>query len=700
MLGQATPRPARRSRGRRAQVHQRSLPFGSRARTVLQRIARFLALPFKNSDTETDLAAMLQAALPAVSTKLIVLDEVQMLANVASISRPAVNNLKDLTNYFEGTIVYSGLDLKDSELLQNDEGLQLKRRVFNVEVIDFTGKMTNKKTDEWAKIVAGFAAELPLYATSAELLGAEANWLHWFTGGNIGTLKAVLLDAAASLILEDKPGQETIAQGLLELSVRDYATETGKTNAAPSAPCRERPTGEDWAMPETEQTPTLPAALRIKAWPGETVYSFASRLERKLKATKRVINHLAYCDATRVLGKNATPRQTAERMISICEAMCVLPPGTLARVAPVNNRPFSSHLCSECVGGIAVEHEWNGGRYTCERHRRWIAPGPSPKKPSAIEPHSPGDYALTQLSQPVVDADLRIAELLAEGRISVALIDEVVRRIDSARGQEHWGIPRPCDLPVAAAALAALTDPDIHSIVLDETLSFAERYARLWTVLVDSGAALSPGLCDRLWLLLRQTIAWTRTTFFNEAPVDGFEPIIVPEPSLRLPLARYPLEPFRRSMACLRTAGTNADEWWQDRYMVVQSSPVEAPLLMCDNGHVQRTLKHHARRIEGEDFRCSICTGQRVVAGLNSLADLMSKIAADCDQAANGDLTPFMVTPGANVKVGWIDDNGHHYDAWIPNRTLQGTGCPFCAAKAVLAGLNDLTTTHPQLAAL
>ncbi|MEN8582137.1 TniB family NTP-binding protein [Burkholderia sp. RS01] len=213
-----------------------SIPATRTVKGVLQRIARFLALPFKNSDTETDLAAMLQATLPAVSTKLIVLDEVQMLGNAASLSRPAVNNLKDLTNYFEGTIVYSGLELKDSELLQNDEGLQLKRRVFNVEVIDFTGKMTDKMTDEWAKIVAGFAEALPLYATTPELLSAEAGWLHWFTGGNIGTLKAVLLDAAASLILEDKPGQETITRGLLELSVRDYAAETGNTNTEPAAP--------------------------------------------------------------------------------------------------------------------------------------------------------------------------------------------------------------------------------------------------------------------------------------------------------------------------------------------------------------------------------------------------------------------------------------------------------------------------------
>jgi hypothetical protein len=46
--------------------------------------------------------------------------------------------------------------------------------------------------------------------------------------------------------------------------------------------------------------------------------------------------------------------------------------------------------------------------------------------------------------------------------------------------------------------LAALTDPDMHSIVFDETVSFAERYATFCAMLVNSAAAISPELCDRL----------------------------------------------------------------------------------------------------------------------------------------------------------------------------------------------------------
>lgn len=213
-----------------------SIPATRTIKGTLQRIARFLALPFKKSDTETELAAMLQEALPAVGTKMIVLDEVQMLNGAESTARPAVNNLKDLTNYFEGTIVYSGLNLTGSGLLFGDAGLQLRRRVFNVKVSDFTGTLTTEQAGEWANIVGAFARALPLYATRPEVVGAEAEWLHGYTGGNIGTLKAVMVDAAAQLILADDPGNESLTPDLLKQSVRDYAAEVGHVGVDEPAP--------------------------------------------------------------------------------------------------------------------------------------------------------------------------------------------------------------------------------------------------------------------------------------------------------------------------------------------------------------------------------------------------------------------------------------------------------------------------------
>lgn len=55
----------------------------------------------------------------------------------------------------------------------------------------------------------------------------------------------------------------------------------------------------------------------------------------------------------------------------------------------------------------------------------------------------------------------------------------------------------------------------------------------------------------------------------------------------------------------------------------------------------------------------------------------MPHLALEWDQEANGNLTPYMIGPGYNGKVGWKDQLGHQYDAYVTNRALQGTGCRF-----------------------
>ena len=106
----------------------------------------------------------------------------------------------------------------------------------------------------------------------------------------------------------------------------------------------------------------LPPALRLAGWPGETVYSFAHRLERRLHATRGVISHLAYADVSRVLGTRATPAQVTERMVTLCQTLCQLEPGTLS--APMDKGSFSAHLCAECVGDPGAEHVWDGQHIT------------------------------------------------------------------------------------------------------------------------------------------------------------------------------------------------------------------------------------------------------------------------------------------------------------------------------------------------
>lgn len=60
---------------------------------------------------------------------------------------------------------------------------------------------------------------------------------------------------------------------------------------------------------------------------------------------------------------------------------------------------------------------------------------------------------------------------------------------------------------------------------------------------------------------------------------------------------------------------------------------------------------------------------------------------------------PSEYLPGSNEKVWWkCSTCDHEWEALISNRALSGRGCPCCANKKVVAGKNDLATTHPELA--
>jgi hypothetical protein len=66
----------------------------------------------------------------------------------------------------------------------------------------------------------------------------------------------------------------------------------------------------------------------------------------------------------------------------------------------------------------------------------------------------------------------------------------------------------------------------------------------------------------------------------------------------------------------------------------------------------------------------------------------------------NGTLRPGDVPAGTGTSVWWRCDRGddHEWQAQVRSRTIQGTGCPFCAHKRV-APSESLATTHPDVAA-
>ena len=110
----------------------------------------------------------------------------------------------------------------------------------------------------------------------------------------------------------------------------------------------------------------------------------------------------------------------------------------------------------------------------------------------------------------------------------------------------------------------------------------------------------------------------------------------------------------------------------------------------CSKGH--HYLATVAHRSEGKG--CPFCSGRKVLIGFNDLCTTHPDVA---EEAYGWD--PRTVSAGSHNRANWKCLHGHVWDALVKERALQGFGCSYCSGKRVLTGFNDLSTTHPEIAA-
>lgn len=107
-----------------------------------------------------------------------------------------------------------------------------------------------------------------------------------------------------------------------------------------------------------------------------------------------------------------------------------------------------------------------------------------------------------------------------------------------------------------------------------------------------------------------------------------------------------------------------------------------------------------AERTSG-DYGCPVCSGNKAQAGFNDLASQFPQIAAEWDDEKNSAARRSdAVTAKSRKKAYWkCRKAGHQWEASIANRTRLGRGCPMCANQQVWAGVNDLASQFPEVAA-
>ena len=112
---------------------------------------------------------------------------------------------------------------------------------------------------------------------------------------------------------------------------------------------------------------------------------------------------------------------------------------------------------------------------------------------------------------------------------------------------------------------------------------------------------------------------------------------------------------------------------------------------------------HVTRSLMRGNTGCPVCAGIKVVPGINDLATKCPKISAMW--SSKNTYTPSEVSAGSNKKVWFIcPDCKQEFEASICNvvHTVQNgsTGCPVCAGRKVVPGINDLATQCPKVVPL
>ena len=134
------------------------------------------------------------------------------------------------------------------------------------------------------------------------------------------------------------------------------------------------------------------------------------------------------------------------------------------------------------------------------------------------------------------------------------------------------------------------------------------------------------------------------------------------------------------------------------KYVIGSSKKVWWKCSIC--GHEWETEIRH-RTLRGND--CPLCAKQKMTD--NRLKSILKKkggiknpiLLKEWDYEKNGDLLPQDITEGSNKKVWWkCSKCDYSWQAKILNRKVRN--CPLCANRVVVSGINDLATTHPEIA--
>lgn len=185
---------------------------------------------------------------------------------------------------------------------------------------------------------------------------------------------------------------------------------------------------------------------------------------------------------------------------------------------------------------------------------------------------------------------------------------------------------------------------------------------------------------------LRGTIKGTQCPYCaNHKVQTGFNDLATTHPEIA---KKWNYEKNAPLLPSQVVAGSNKKVWWK--------------CLKC--GYEWKTSTNNMT--QPGRHGCAVCFNiekgkaltRNKVKKVGSLAETMPELAKQWHPTKNGTLTPHDITAGAGKSIWWLCPKCGHEWLATPCSRKKGIGCPCCSGRVPKTGVNDLATTHPQLA--
>ncbi|MGW3461362.1 TniB family NTP-binding protein [Streptomyces olivaceoviridis] len=225
-LGRAFHLAERRRRGSesdegRLPVAFVAVPPAATPKMLVSEFARFLGLPVAARMNQAQITDAVVGTLRDLGTGLVLVDDIHLLDTRTRAGAETSDQMKYLSERVGATFVYAGVAVEDSPLLTGIRGAQLAGR-FKLLSNPPLPYGSREQQAAWRGLLDGMEDALRLEQHRAGSLGRMAGYLHTRTGGRIGSLSALIREAAITAILD---GTEKITKKQLEAVQLDHLAE-------------------------------------------------------------------------------------------------------------------------------------------------------------------------------------------------------------------------------------------------------------------------------------------------------------------------------------------------------------------------------------------------------------------------------------------------------------------------------------------